>query len=183
MNTSELMRFWDYYQSVEKDLINTNQFVSHEKDNTFVYSNEFAKIILVAGAEVDVLLQEYCKLHDEPGAGNMKHYSAILKKYEFTEYYTLNEIMFSTPYMEIVPWEGFDPEQPHAGIEWWKNYQSIKHNRFYSFRKANLQTAIRAVASQYFIIQRLSLMVTEESKYPIKHVQNRIETDYFIWCV
>ena len=56
----ERRRFWDYYRAIEDDLIAASRYVDIVKDNLCCYSIEFARLLLVVCAELDMAFKELC---------------------------------------------------------------------------------------------------------------------------
>ena len=66
MTNSEAFRnerslHWDYFLSLEEDLLRSVRFVEPVEDNFGTYSTEFAGVILGAASEVDVVLKLLCR--------------------------------------------------------------------------------------------------------------------------
>jgi hypothetical protein len=52
---------WYYFLSIEKDFVPTIDFVHLSSVNAKAYSNEYAKLLLLIGSEVDVIAKRLCK--------------------------------------------------------------------------------------------------------------------------
>ena len=75
--------YWSYYKSIENMFINTIQYVSPSKANKGTYSDEYAKIILLCGPEIDAILKLICKLEQiipENRDYSMSDYSKFIDK-------------------------------------------------------------------------------------------------------
>ena len=51
---------WYYFLSLERDFSKTEDFVHVHPANENTYSNEFAKLLLLIGSEVDVVAKMLC---------------------------------------------------------------------------------------------------------------------------
>ena len=51
---------WNYFLSIEKDFIRTIDFVHLDAANAGAFSNEYAKLILLLGSEIDVVAKMLC---------------------------------------------------------------------------------------------------------------------------
>lgn len=71
-------KFWEYYLAIEEDLANCSRYVEFGEQNYTTYSTEFAKIIVLASAEIDTILRELCELIS-PGTG--AHISALIIRF------------------------------------------------------------------------------------------------------
>lgn len=56
--------YWQYFLAIEQSLRETARFVDFSKDNLDTYSIEFARILLTAGSEIDVICKMLCKQID-----------------------------------------------------------------------------------------------------------------------
>ena len=148
----------------------TGQFVDHsvgdsgEWSNGDVFSNEFAKILLLTASEFEVVCKSLCKEIDtsfNTRADIVKITKTILK-----EFPRIGETVITTPYMRISPlkeWkismktdDNGNSSEYVEGLDWWNAYNGVKHNRGNSFLKANLKNCIKAMASLLVIEMYLS---------------------------
>jgi hypothetical protein len=60
------IHYWQYFVALEADLAATARYVVPTWANMACYSVEFARILLTAGSEVDVLCKELCQEHQLP---------------------------------------------------------------------------------------------------------------------
>ena len=176
MNRGKFEMYWSYYCSLENMLQKTNQYVAHADDNKLSFSDEFTKIVLLASSEIDSILELLCQL---------KHIQKSKKYYSMIDYaQALNKTLpnaknifyqgslsFAThaETMEynsgiiVEPFATLDLSKIHAGLEWWCDYQKLKHNRLESAKKGNLFNAISTVAALYILIRVLSDFLPRES--------------------
>lgn len=65
---------WQYFLALEDDLVHTTRYV--EPAQRDVYSLEYAKIILLAGSEIETVLRQLCALLTDytSKAGNISKY-------------------------------------------------------------------------------------------------------------
>src|SRR5690554_5005922 len=81
-------QYWDYYISLEDDLIATKRYVDFCDNNMSTYSIEFARIILSTCAEIDMVFKEICKLLQSretvksARCDNIKRYRETILKYD-----------------------------------------------------------------------------------------------------
>lgn len=66
MATVTKLHYWQYFVALEADLAATARFVEPTPANMACYSVEFARILLTAGSEVDVLCKVLCQEHQLP---------------------------------------------------------------------------------------------------------------------
>lgn len=142
-----LTKYWNYYISIENDLIGIERYVTFDKRNFSTFSIEFIKLYQNICSEIDAV----CKLIT---IGNdMSEYKKFLLtdsfyskiKNESVKIILLtNSDIFLKPFSEL---------NEQAGLEWWGNYNSIKHNRVKNdnFIKANLKNVLNALAALYIL--------------------------------
>lgn len=175
--------YWNYYISIEKMLIDTNQIVVHSKNNELTFSNEFTKIILLSCAEIDTILKDLCELLDIKSNGKrfvMKDYAKALLKCEDIRKigFCINPTMsYNDKRIEVYPFKNIDCDKEYAGLEWWNDYQAIKHNRIFNDTKGNLLNAIKSVVAQYVIIRMLIENIPGYAG--ISYVREKNITQYF----
>lgn len=106
-------KFWEYFLVIERDLTNTTRFVEPNLDNFGTYSVEFARILLAASSEVDVLCKRLCSLvAASSSAENINDYCRIITN-RYPKFTTIEVLI---PRYELLrsPWED------------WKAYKNPK---------------------------------------------------------
>jgi hypothetical protein len=139
---------WQYFLAIESDVEITTRYIQPTRDNFNTYSIEFARILLSAGSEIDVVAQVLCrKLDGQSGADNIEKY-----REQITAKYPLLPTM-----RVIVPRYGFylepwrDWERGKTPL-WWRSYNKVKHERDAHFSDANLQNTLLAVAGLFCLV-------------------------------
>lgn len=146
MNRQELEnRYWNYYKHIEDQFMETNKYVYFDKANFNVYSYAYISLLLIIGSEIDVLFKEICGYPDEKNK-NMGNY----KQDVFNKIPDLVQQEVEIGYfgLKILPFK--DLTSPN-GMTWWKNYNSVKHNRQTSIKLANLETVLNALAALFLL--------------------------------
>ena len=78
MNREEFLRdCWAYYMMLEEKFIHTLDFVALSTDNEATYSNEYAGLIQMIGAEMDSFFKEYCGFAPTDNK-NISHYYPVV---------------------------------------------------------------------------------------------------------
>lgn len=179
--------YWSYYLSVEKMLINTVQFVSPSEENKNTYSDEFTKIILLSCSEIDSILKLLCKLNNiilNDKEYNMKNYAKMLEKDKSIKRESYGPEYVSTineSFLVVTPFKDMDYKMKYAGLEWWKDYQFLKHNRMENAKRGNLINAIISVSAYYILMIKLMDYLDEFAghDYVIEHNRSK----FLIPCV
>ena len=143
-------KHWNYFLAVEVELVACARYVEFSRANYACYSNEFAKLIVLAAAEVDSIWQELCA-HLNPSAKAEKiidYYPILLARYPLL---TQCEVAIPRHQLTFRPWEGWtDIQRP----DWWsKSYNKLKHERAAHFSSATLEAALNAVGAQFLALQ------------------------------
>ena len=152
MTEANIKENWYYFRSLANQLQQTEQFVDHsvnekkEMLNGSTFSNEFAKILMLAASEFEVIAKALCKesgldIHDNDNI--VKITKKLLEKYP-----NIVKTQIITPYMTFTPLEKWAVVSDKVeGIDWWSNYNGVKHNRNNNFTSANLNNCVTSMAS------------------------------------
>lgn len=154
--------YWRQYLSLEKDIIETDDYVTLDKKNYATFSNNYAKIFIMTCSEIDSLLVQFSKMvkadykeESDIKANNiLKRLDTIKTAYpKIGNYHVKTKFPFND--LNYVPYSDFSKE--HAS-EWWKDYNELKHNRTeqtlggkYLYENANLKNTMQAIAA-YFLL-------------------------------
>lgn len=143
--------FWKQYLLLEKDFLETDEYVTIDKSNYSTFSSRYTYLFLNICSEIDSLAEEYCKVVDP--ASKPKN---ILQKMSVivTNDSRIKDQTISTKYpyekINVVPFANFGAEA--AG--WWKDYNQVKHfradkpeNGIPNYQLANLKNVIHALAA------------------------------------
>lgn len=135
------------------------RYVEFSQANFACYSNEFAKLILLAASEVDSIFQELCT-HLDPSARAEKitaYYSILLTKYPLL---TQCQVTIARYELTLEPWRDWTTdERPN----WWsKSYNKLKHERYANLSSASLEAVLNAVGAQFLALQLYHHAVNNE---------------------
>lgn len=139
---------WQYFLAIEADIENTTRYVQPTRDNFSAYSIEFARILLGAGSEIDVVARVLCrKLDGQSRADNIEKYiEQITAKFPLLP--TMRAVVPRYGFF-LEPWRDWE-----RGItpSWWKSHNNVKHERNAHFSDANLENALLAVAGLFCLV-------------------------------
>ena len=134
---------WYYFLSIERDFIRTLDFVEFNADNEATYSNEFAKLLLLIGSEVDVVAKMLCKRADASATpNNINEYRSVITA-RYSNLYTF-AIQIPRFNYSTKPWESWGAPTPESPV-WWKSYNKVKHQRDEHFAEANFKNVTDAL--------------------------------------
>jgi len=143
-------KHWNYFLAVELELLGTARFVEFAPANYGCFSNEFAKLIVLASSEVDSIFSELCRhIAPQESAGKITDYYPIL----LNKYPRLIDCQLSIDRYQITlqPWQQWtEINRP----DWWsKSYNKLKHERSEHLERATLEAALNAVGAQFLALQ------------------------------
>ncbi|WP_371180703.1 hypothetical protein [Xanthomonas sacchari] len=147
INQIEVDTHWNYFLALEEDFLRISRYVHFNVANNKAYSIEFARIILAAGSEVDVVAKALTKHVIGKDTENITKYrKALLPAYPEISKHTVSMDRFG---MTVTPWENWGVDK---SPEWWSSYNTVKHNRGRNFQEANLENTFRSVAGLFILL-------------------------------
>ena len=79
MVTQNHKNYWQYFLTIEDDLIKLSRFIEFDSENYSTYSIELVRILLVSCSEIDVLLKLLCKeLKPDCDCKNIGEYADVI---------------------------------------------------------------------------------------------------------
>jgi len=115
------------------------------------HSVEFARILLTAGSEVDVLCKVLCQEHGlRVSPVNINGYRAAIT----AQFPGFTKLQILVPRYGLVrlPWQPWDHSR---NPNWWRSYNDVKHERHGHFASANLENALDAMAGLFVLVSYL----------------------------
>ena len=140
--------YWQYFLALETDLDATTRYVEPARRNFATYSIEFARILLSACAEVDVVAEVLCRRVDPAStASNIQHYRERLLA-AFPRFPTMRVVVPRFALL-LEPWRDWEKGETPS---WWRSHNKVKHERDAHFQDANLENAFAAVAGLFCLV-------------------------------
>ncbi len=133
---------WEYFLAIEDDLTQCARYVEFSRVNYSVYSIEFARLLLAAASEFDVVAKMLCKkIAPNNTPNNINDYRAIILR----KYAKFPDVEINVPRhgLSLHPWGDWISGQNPA---WWRSYNVVKHERNQYFKDATLEKALLAIA-------------------------------------
>jgi hypothetical protein len=136
---------WEYFLAMEADLERCSRFVEFSTKNYSTYSIEFARLLLSAGSEIDVLAKVVCDLI-APGntADRIDHYRGYVTG--DNPKFAGVEVIIPRFQLSFHPWQEWASGR---NPPWWRAYNGVKHERNVNFEQANLENVLSAFAGYY----------------------------------
>jgi len=140
---------WNYFLAIERDLEVLSRYVEFDERNFQCFSIEIARIVLAAGAEIDVVCKQMCQAVN-PGsiANDINAYRTEIK----SAIPNIPDFKVLVPRFGIIlqPW---DEWRSQTGVPlWWTAYNKIKHQRDFQYHQASLKNALNAVAGLFVVV-------------------------------
>lgn len=138
--------FWKQYCMIEKEFIETLDYVELSTDNYKIYSKKYIKLILQIGSEIDNVFREFCNLNGTTTISNyakstLNNYPNIVKQ----------RVIAQNADIKIIPFDGWNNLKPSETFSFWHIYNSIKHDRLLHFKDASLQNTIEGLAALFVL--------------------------------
>jgi hypothetical protein len=149
--------YWNYFIALEKDIDNITRYVEFNHDNEATYSIEFAKLLMAASSEVDVIMKDICTIYNMKNdcISNyrkciQKNIPDMIEEEYFIERYSINCKPWGNWNQSVINKltthsEKFDRDKLNP--DWWNSYNNVKHHRNTFFREANLINTLNAVGA------------------------------------
>lgn len=75
ISTHKVEPHWNYLFAIESDLERLSRFIEFDERNFDCFSLEISRVLLAAGAEIDVVCKQLCRNIDATStAGSINHY-------------------------------------------------------------------------------------------------------------
>ena len=161
--------YWSYYLFLEKQLIACRDYVDFSVQNKECFSNAFASLILDAGGELDTVFKVLCNQLDESAKGGCisQYKSVILENWKEIE--QCNVRVFQSEY-RLCPFSNWTDQT----LEWWDNYNELKHSRVERFCKGNLHNALNIFSAMFILEMKMFKEIAQENEKDIPDIQSSL---------
>lgn len=164
MNREDFLRdCWAYYMMLEEKFINTLDFVALSTDNEAAYSNEYAGLIQMIGAEMDSFFKEYCGFAPTDNKNVSHYYPAVTASFPDV---TNQEVHIRMADMTIKPFDGWNGQQPKQSLFWWEAFDNIKHSRTVNKKDGCQKTTLYSLAALYLLEMKYLQKITDGTQEP-----------------
>jgi len=139
---------WQHFLSLEKDFIETIEFVEIDTANDGAFSVAYTKLMLAICSEVDVVAKLVCKKIDSTSsARNIDEYrQEITGKYP--NFHTV-ESMIPRYGLNIKPWSSWSGDDSPS---WWQAHNKVKHQRDTHSSEANQKNVKDALCGLFCLL-------------------------------
>ena len=161
-------KYWNYYLTLESDLIKTQRYVTIDEDNYSAFSVEYAKQYQTICSEIDVICKDYCRFLDsDTKVKNIMGYASVILEKK-PDLISRTVIVKTAASVSLAPWMDWktDKQDPFDGCSvannsplWWMYYNKVKHNRTGSdsenkefFKFANQGNTLNSLAGLFMLV-------------------------------
>ena len=131
---------WNYFLALESDMELLARYIEFSEPNMGTYSIELAHLLLAASSEVDVVAKLLCRRVDsEAQRRNINEYRAILV--DQIPAVTTLQVFVPRYGLTLTPWDNWSADDTP---DWWRSYNSVKHERDACFDQATLKNALNS---------------------------------------
>ena len=163
---------WKYYLMLENRLIKTLDCVELSQDNYNTYSNEFAALLQIIGAELDNFFKVYCGFCLSERKNITDYANSIVSSYPDI----LNqEISIMGKDIVIKPFENWNINNASQSLFWWEAFCKVKNNRVDEFKNASLKNCLYCLAGLYLLeIKYLSIITSQKNEADIPDEESQL---------
>lgn len=141
-------KMWLYYLQLEKDFLETLNYIEFEPDNFPTYSKVYTKQLLSICSEFDVICKQLCQVVDNnANRSKITDYAEILSEYNHLSEAKVYCTYTNSEYSPLLNWT------KDNSPTWWKDYNDVKHHRMENnnHKKSNFLNVFLALAGLYIV--------------------------------
>ncbi len=147
IRTTKVESHWNYFLALERDLDVLSRYVEFHDDNFKCFSLEIGRILLGAGAEVDVVCKLICRSRGVESDNILTHRTGVTAVFPDIPNFKVQLLKFGL--VEKTPWQNW--QEADKPPDWWSAHNKVKHERDEHYAKANLGHALNAVAGLFVV--------------------------------
>ncbi len=140
---------WNYFLSIESDVLNLSRYIDFSQTNFECYSIEITRILFASASEVDVIAKAICEAVDPQSKADkiLKYQDVITNHFKSFESFRVLMPRFG---LEFEPWAFWS--SPRTPPDWWAAYNKVKHHRDQCFAMGTLRHCLNAVAGLFSLL-------------------------------
>lgn len=156
---------WRYFLSLERDFIDTLRYVEYNDSQKDVYSFEYARLLLMCCAELDVVF----KISSENVSSGSQaesigtYLDALSSKYDIQQ----EEVRVDRFSKVLYPYRDWSRA---SAPQWWTAHNHVKHHRHKYFAEATAQNTLLALSGLFvanLIAHHAVKELGEINEYPL----------------
>lgn len=138
------------YSILEEDLLKLFQYIEPSDKNANVFSQRTYELLLRASTEFETNCKQILSANDykPKSKWTVKDYQKVDKATKLSEYEIKLNIWYpnSKIFQPLAPWKNLEP------LEWYQDYNEVKHDRSNYFQKAKLINVINAISAVWAVL-------------------------------
>lgn len=140
---------WNYFLSIESDVLNLSRYVDFSQINFECYSIEITRILFASASEADVIAKAICKIADPKSRADdiHKYQDVMTTRFKSIEKFKVFMPRFG---LEFEPWSNWSC--PQTPPDWWTAYNKVKHRRDQYFAMGSLKNCLNSVAGLFSLM-------------------------------
>ena len=158
-----LNNYWVYYLMLEDRFVHTLTYVELSQDNEDVYSNEYAALIQMIGAEIDSFFKVCCGFNASDIKNITDYYHSITTNYPGI---LTQEVSVRAANMTFKPFDGWNGTQAKQSLFWWLAFDNIKHSRTANKKDASQKNALYALSALFLLEMKYLSDITAATQEP-----------------
>lgn len=144
-----IRHFWNYFITLENDLVNISRYIELAEDNFSTYSIELEKLLFSACSDFEVVAKELALLMTDSKPNNIEKIHEFLSSH-LHEIFSL-EVGIDRYGIKLKPFEDWSKKEEYTLLPWWTSYNKVKHQRTEHYSKANLNNALNSLSALLII--------------------------------
>lgn len=162
MTTTEFeIDYWHYYLMLEEKFIHTLSYVELSKKNFKTFSDEYAHLMVVIGAELDCIFKVYCGFTPDDRKSITEYAAFVLD-----EWPDIKNQKVKARELEIQPFKDWNQTKAAKSLKWWDKYDKIKHSRVANKKSASLENVLHIFAALLIVEMRYFKKIADNSNQP-----------------
>ena len=176
---------WNYFLTIEQDLINLSRYIEFTEGNFNTYSTELTRLLISTASEVDVLLREFCNDKNPTEKRNVRTYREFFQNTDGMEGFINEDVIIPKYNLSFRPWAwdiwlDDDEGESKRCPEWWDANNKVKHQRSSEYQKGNLKNVLNAFCALY-IVNTFTATKAELEKPKLIKTKARIAERGIMW--
>ncbi len=176
MNREQVEHHWRYFLNLEKNLDSITNYIEPNESNFNSYSMELNKIIFLAASEFEVVSKELCNVIDtdnDPSRYKINQIrEKLLEEYPYIHNTEIRLTKMDFKYKPLSEWSNGETPQ------WWKDYNSLKHDRFSNYSLSNFKNALFAIGSLMIINMYLNQKIVNWINVNVDRLPSFLDATY-----
>lgn len=134
---------WNYYLSLEEDVLSIARYVELAQPNFTTYSLEIARLLMAATQELDIVLKQLCSHYSDGSTAEPGYRAFLSEKYPAWLSLSVEMPAYGLTLQPFAPWAATQTAQ------WWTANNKVKHHRHTHFSSASLENMLNAVSALF----------------------------------